>query len=158
MSKVLTKATLQTIIQSLHRSGKRIVTTNGSFDILHAGHVYLLEKSRKFGDVLIVGLNSDSSIRRYKGKTRPIIPQRYRALLLSALTVVDYVYVFNELNPIKFLEIVKPAVHVNSAEYGRNCIEAPTVRKYGGKLVLVKKVKNMLSTTEIIARIKRAER
>lgn len=158
MHKILNKSKLQTVVRSLHRSGQRIVTTNGSFDILHAGHVHLLEKARKLGNVLIVGLNSDSSVRRYKGKTRPIIPQRYRALLLSALTVVDYVYVFNELNPINFLEIVKPAIHVNSAEYGRNCIEAPTVKKNGGKLVLVKKVKRMLSTTEIIARVKRAER
>jgi D-glycero-beta-D-manno-heptose 1-phosphate adenylyltransferase len=152
-SKIINKKALQKVVNKLKREGKIIVTTNGSFDILHAGHAYLLQRAKQYGDVLIVGLNSDSSIRRYKGRGRPIIPQKYRAQLLSALNTVDYIYIFNELNPIHFLTIVKPNIHVNSAEYGKNCIEAPTVKKFGGKLILISRRGDVLQSTKIIQKI-----
>lgn len=152
MKKLLNKNQFIKIIKYLHNQNKTIITTNGSFDILHAGHIYLLKKAKSLGDVLIVGLNSDLSIKKYKSKDRPIINQRYRAELLSAIEYVDYIYIFNEINPIKFLEIVKPDFHVNSAEYGKNCVEAPTVKKYGGRLILVNK-KWSISTSNIINRI-----
>jgi D-glycero-beta-D-manno-heptose 1-phosphate adenylyltransferase len=153
MSKLLSKKQLIEVVRKLHKQGKRIITTNGSFDILHAGHVYVLKTAKSLGDYLIVGLNSDSSIRKYKGKDRPIIPQKFRAELLCAIQDVDFVYIFNELNPIEFLKIAQPYIHVNSSEYGKHCIEAPTVKKYGGRLKIVGRKKNLLSTTEIIHRI-----
>ncbi len=154
--KLVNKIELEKIAQALQRIKKTIVTTNGSFDIFHAGHLHLLKKAKSLGDVLIVGLNSDLSIKKYKSKDRPIIAQRFRTALLSAIEYVDYVYIFNETNPIKFLEIVRPDIHVNSAEYGKNCIEAPTVKKFGGRLILVQKKKEFLSKTEIIRKILKA--
>lgn len=151
--KLLNKRELIKTVASLRRQGKTIVTTNGSFDILHAGHLYLLEKAKRLGDVLIVGLNSDFSIKKYKSKDRPIIAQKFRAALLCAIEYVDYIYIFNETNPIKFLEIVRPDVHVNSAEYGKDCIEAPIVKKNGGELVMIRRNKDLLSTTVIIKKI-----
>ncbi len=153
MAKILTKQQLKRRVRDLKRLRRRIVTTNGSFDILHDGHVFMLERAKKLGDVLIVGVNSDSSIKKYKGKDRPIIPQASRVKLLASLRCIDYLYVFSETNPTRFLETVRPNIHVNSSEYGKNCVEAPTVRKYGGKLVLIKKQKRLLSTTDIINRI-----
>ncbi len=154
-TKIVSKNVLRALSRQLHRQGKRIVTTNGSFDILHAGHLHLLYRARNLGDILIVGLNSDASIQKYKSKDRPIIKQRFRAQLLAALSVVDYVYIFPEVNPIQFLSIVQPHIHVNSAQYGKRCIEAPTVKRYGGRLVLVAVQKSLLSTSSIIQKILR---
>ena len=153
MRKVLSKKQLRSTVKKFRRQKKIIVTTNGSFDILHAGHIYVLKKAKSLGDVLIVGLNSDISVRKYKSNDRPIINQKARAALLEAIEFVDYIYIFSEINPIEFLEIVRPDIHVNSAEYGRDCIEAPTVKKYGGRLVLIPKKHGLLSTTEIINKI-----
>src|SRR6185295_17873447 len=93
--------------------GKRIVTINGSFDVLHAGHLKILTEAREQGDVLVVGLNSDVSVRGLKGAARPIVPEQQRADLLLGLRCVDYVHIFDEATPIAFLEQVKPDVHVN---------------------------------------------
>jgi D-beta-D-heptose 7-phosphate kinase / D-beta-D-heptose 1-phosphate adenosyltransferase len=134
---------------SLRGIQKRVVTINGSFDLLHAGHLYILTEARKQGDALIVGLNSDASVRRNKGPDRPLVPQVQRAEMLLALRVVDYVHIFDESDPIAFLEVVKPDVHVNGAEYGESCIEAPTVKRHGGRLHLVDRQPG-LSTTGLI--------
>ena len=144
---------LKKISARLRAAGKRIVTCNGSFDLFHYGHLCFLQEARRQGDVLIVGLNSDQSIKQYKHPSRPIIPQDQRAAILAALSLVDYVHIFDEPVPMPFLEAVQPAVHVNGAEYGENCIEAPLVKKYGGQIYVVPKVAG-LSTTELIARIK----
>jgi rfaE bifunctional protein nucleotidyltransferase chain/domain len=138
----------------LARQGKRIVTANGSFDLLHAGHVQFLEEAKAQGDVLIVGLNSDASIRRYKSVHRPIIPQRDRLRMVAALEAVDYVSVFAATTPLRFLTAVRPHVHCNGAEYGRDCVEAPLLRRIGARLHLVPKTRG-LSTTQIIERIRR---
>lgn len=139
--------------EELRKAGKTIVTCNGSFDLFHYGHLCFLEEAKKQADVLIVGLNSDSSIKKYKSPDRPVITQDQRAALLSAMEIVGFVHIFDETDPIAFLEVVKPDVHVNGAEYGENCIEAPTVKKYGGRVHLMPKVAG-LSTTGLIARIK----
>lgn len=139
--------------EELRKAGKTIVTCNGSFDLFHYGHLCFLEEAKKQADVLIVGLNSDSSIKKYKSPDRPVITQDQRAALLSAMEIVGFVHIFGETDPIAFLEVVKPDVHVNGAEYGENCIEAPTVKKYGGRVHLMPKVAG-LSTTGLIARIK----
>jgi D-beta-D-heptose 7-phosphate kinase/D-beta-D-heptose 1-phosphate adenosyltransferase len=138
----------------LRSLGKRIATLNGSFDILHAGHLYILHEARRQADVLIVGLNSDESVRAYKGPDRPFIGETDRARLLMALRDVDYVHVFDESTPIAFLEQVRPDVHVNGAEYGEQCVEAPAVRAGGGRVHLVDRLPD-LSTSGLIDRILR---
>jgi D-beta-D-heptose 7-phosphate kinase/D-beta-D-heptose 1-phosphate adenosyltransferase len=149
------RAELPGLTNRLRAQGLRIVTLNGSFDILHAGHLYFLREARRQGDVLIVGLNSDASVRGNKGPERPFIGEDDRARLLLALRDVDYVHIFDEPTPIEFLEIVRPDVHVNGAEYGADCVEAPTVRAHGGRLHLVDRLP-ALSTTELVLRIRAA--
>src|SRR5204862_2624113 len=126
-SQLVARNDLRGLSVSLKAGGKRIVTLNGSFDLLHVGHLHILREAKRQGDVLIVGLNSDASVRGYKGPARPIIPRAERARMLLALRAVDYVHIFDEAVPMPFLEQVKPNVHVNGSEYGKDCIEAPTV-------------------------------
>jgi len=159
MRKVKTRKQITFIVNKLKKQHKIIVSTNGSFDLLHAGHVRFLEEAKAQGDVLIIGLNSDKSVRAWKKhigykdwKKRPLVPQEYRAEMLAALECVDYVTIFDEADCIRFVESVKPAVHVNGSEYGENCIEAPTVKKFGGKIHIVK-LHGGLSTSELIKRI-----
>ncbi len=151
--KILSEKTLAARVNELHDAGKCIVTCNGSFDLFHFGHLYFLSYARACGDALIVGLNSDASIKRYKSPDRPIVCEAQRASVIAALECVTYVHIFDDDVPMPFLEIVKPDVHVNGAEYGEDCIEAPTIKAHGGKISLVPKVEG-LSTTELIARIK----
>lgn len=141
------------IREELRKKGKKVVTTNGSFDIMHAGHVYFLRLAKKQGDVLIVGLNSDKSIHEYKSKDRPIIPEKHRAEMMAAMEMVDYVFLFDETIPNAYLEKLKPDVHANAASYGKDCVEAELVKRNGGRLFLVPDDKNGLSTTEIIKKI-----
>ena len=125
------------IALELRKKKKRIVTLNGTFDILHAGHDYMVSEAKKQGDILIVGVNSDSSVKSNKGKHRPINNEMSRGKMMASYKEVDYVTLFNEKTPIELLEIIKPDVHVNGSEYGENCIEAPTVKKHGGKIHIV---------------------
>ena len=148
--RILTRRRLISVVRKMRAEQKTIVTTNGSFDLLHAGHILLLEHAKRYGDILIVGVNSDSSIRQYKSPLRPIIPERFRAKLLAAIQFVDYVHIFTETDPIRFLRDVKPDIHVNSAQYGKNCIEAPVVKNLGGKLVLIPVKTDLLSTSTIV--------
>jgi len=119
---------------------------------LPAGHLHILREARRQGDVLIVGLNSDQSIRKNKGPGRPFVSQDDRAAMLLALRDVDFVHVFDEPTPNAFLAEIAPDVHVNGAEYGENCIEAETVRAGGGRIHLVQRIAG-LSTTDLSGRI-----
>jgi len=152
-NKIIDKEKLAEICEGFRKEGKTIVTCNGSFDLFHFGHLIFLEEAKEQGDVLIVGLNSDTSINQYKSPDRPVIPQEMRSQILAALEFVDYVYIFDETTPDAFLEIVKPNIHVNGEEYTEECIEKETVEKNGGKIYLVKR-KAGFSTTELIAKIK----
>jgi D-beta-D-heptose 7-phosphate kinase/D-beta-D-heptose 1-phosphate adenosyltransferase len=152
-SRLIDRKGLRTLSQSLKARGRVIVTVNGSFDLLHSGHLHIIDEAKRQGDTLIVGLNSDASVRRYKGPDRPIRPQQERAAMLLALRAVDYVHVFDEVDPIAFLEEVRPDVHVNGAEYGFECIEAPTVRAHGGRLHLVSRIADF-STSGILATLR----
>lgn len=134
---------------TLRAKGKRIVSVNGSFDILHHGHLHILNEARQRGDVLVVGLNSDASVRSYKGPGRPIVPERCRAEMLLALRMVDYVHIFDEPNPIAFLKELTPDVHVNGSEYGEECIESETVARGGGRIHIVARIPD-LSTSGLI--------
>ena len=155
-NKIVSREELARIVESLKQQGKRIVTTNGSFDILHAGHANALNEAKSFGDVLIVGLNSDSSVKKYKGDKRPIIGEQDRAAMLAALTCVDYVTIFSEPTACELLETIKPHVHVKSGDWDIEKIpETPVVRRHGGEVRTTKLVQG-ISTTEIIKRIKEA--
>jgi D-beta-D-heptose 7-phosphate kinase/D-beta-D-heptose 1-phosphate adenosyltransferase len=140
---------LAALASTLRAKGRRIVTINGSFDILHNGHLHILNEAHQLGDVLIVGLNSDASVRSYKGQGRPIVAERQRAEMLLALRMVDYVHVFDETDPIAFLEQVKPDVHVNGSEYGEDCIESDTVKNGGGQVHIVGRIPG-LSTSRLV--------
>lgn len=141
---------LRQLAATLREKGKRIATINGSFDVLHSGHLHILNQARERGDVLIVGLNSDRSVRAHKGPGRPVVPENQRAEMLLALRIVDYVHIFDEMDPVAFLQEIRPDVHVNGAEYGEGCVEGETVRRGGGKLHLVSRV-GELSTSGLVA-------
>jgi D-beta-D-heptose 7-phosphate kinase/D-beta-D-heptose 1-phosphate adenosyltransferase len=147
---------LAQLATTLRAKGRRIVTINGAFDVLHSGHLYILSEARQRGDVLVVGVNSDASVRRNKGPGRPIVPDRRRAEMLLALRMVDYVHIFDEPNPIAFLRELKPDVHVNGSEYGEDCIERDTVTRAGGSLHIVSRIPG-LSTTSLLESLRTAE-
>jgi len=130
-----------------------VVFTNGCFDIIHAGHVRYLKKAKALGGILVVGLNSDSSIKKIKGETRPIVKQKDRAEVLSALTSVDYVVIFNDPTPIKLIEAIKPDVLVKGADWKRGSIVGEEILKtYKGKIARIKLAKGR-STTDIVGKI-----
>lgn len=139
-------------IAEIRKEGFTLATVNGSFDLLHAGHLFILHEAAKQADKLLVALNSDRSIKIYKNPNRPIISLPYRLEMIAALACVAYVTYFDETDPRALLAKIKPDVHVNGAEYGENCIEAEVVRSSGGRLHLVKRIPS-LSTSEIIERI-----
>lgn len=151
-NKVLAPSEVAERAEALRLSGASIATLNGSFDLLHAGHLWILEEASQQADLLLVALNSDDSIRSYKSPNRPIIPLRERILMIAALGLVDYVTWFEELDPCQLLERIKPDVHVNCCEYGVNCIEAETVSKNGGRLHLVRRIPG-LATSDIIKKV-----
>jgi D-beta-D-heptose 7-phosphate kinase/D-beta-D-heptose 1-phosphate adenosyltransferase len=153
--RLVSRRQLAPLAATLRAKGKRVVTVNGSFDVLHSGHLYILNEARRCGDVLIVGLNSDASVRGYKGPQRPIIGERQRAEMLLAMRIVDYVHIFDESDPIAFLDEVKPDVHVNGAEYGQTCVESDTVRRHGGTLHLVDRIPG-LSTSGVVDALQRS--
>jgi D-glycero-beta-D-manno-heptose 1-phosphate adenylyltransferase len=148
---------LADIVHNLRQRGATIVSTNGSFDLLHLGHVTMLREAKSLGDVLIVGLNSDQSVRRYKGRHRPICPQAHRAAMLAALECTDYITIFDDLTPLKLLHLIQPDIHVNSPEHGKDCIEREVVEHYGGRIHLARLIEG-LSTTQLIGRILQAAR
>jgi D-beta-D-heptose 7-phosphate kinase/D-beta-D-heptose 1-phosphate adenosyltransferase len=152
--RLIERQALAGLAASLRARGKRIVTLNGSFDLLHNGHLFILSEARQQGDVLIVGLNSDASVRAYKGPSRPLVPERRRAEMLLGLRVVDYVHIFDETDPIAFIGEVKPDVHVNGSEYGEDCIERDAVKANGGRLHLVRRIPG-LSTTGLLQAMQR---
>jgi glycerol-3-phosphate cytidylyltransferase len=139
--------------EQLRARGQRVVFTNGVFDVLHAGHVTYLQWARDQGDALIVGLNTDDSVRRIKGASRPIVPFAERARVLDALRSVDAVVGFGERTPEVVLDAIKPDVHVKSAQYREDELpERDVVIKHGGEIRLAPHVAGM-STTDTIARI-----
>ena len=144
---------LKEICTRLKKEGKKIVFTNGCFDILHAGHIDYLTKAKTLGDILVVGVNSDKSVRVIKGGRRPIIPEQERALIISNLKPVDYVTLFDEPTPRELIELLIPDILVKGADWdmekivGRDVVEAN-----GGKVLTINFV-NDQSTTKIIKTI-----
>ncbi|MFO7753548.1 MAG: D-glycero-beta-D-manno-heptose 1-phosphate adenylyltransferase [Desulfobacteraceae bacterium] len=153
--KVAKAAEIERIASEYRRSGEKVVFTNGCFDILHAGHVMYLEKAAAFGNILIVGLNSDASVKLIKGPQRPIISENERALVLSALYFVNHVVLFDEPDPGELIRKIRPAVLVKGADWEEDSIVgAQFVKEHGGRVQRIS-FEYQVSTSEIIERIKR---
>jgi rfaE bifunctional protein nucleotidyltransferase chain/domain len=150
---MLSPESLEETIHALRSDKKTIATLNGSFDLLHAGHLEIIFQASLQADVLIVALNTDESIQKYKSAKRPIIPLEQRMLLIAALEMVDYVTHFDEVDPRALLLKIQPDVHINGSEYGQTCIEAEVVHAQKGRIHIVEKVSG-LSTSYIINKIK----
>jgi rfaE bifunctional protein nucleotidyltransferase chain/domain len=155
MNKLLSPKRLTLILRRLRSKGKRIVFTNGCFDILHVGHVDYLSMARKMGDVLVIGLNSDSSVRKIKGKGRPVNSQLDRARVLSALEPVDYISIFGESTPEKLIKRLRPDILVKGGDWKLdNIVGGKFVRSCGGKVRRIPFVKGY-STTSVLKKIER---
>ncbi len=162
--KIVERDRLREIVAQAKRQGHRVVWTNGCFDLLHVGHILYLEKARSLGDLLVVGLNSDASVRATKGPTRPIVQESQRAKLLASLSCVDYVVIFDEESPKQLIADLRPDVYVKGGDYTLDTInqeERRIVESYGGEIALLPGAEGM-STTNLIEKIlkvhKREER
>ncbi len=150
---LIPRADVARLTARLRQDGKKIVFTNGVFDILHRGHVEYLSKAKSFGHVLIVGLNNDTSVRRFKGERHPIQSQKDRAIILLALEAVDYVVLFGEDTPEKLIRQIRPDVLVKGADYKiSEIVGSGFIRSYGGKVKRVKLTKGR-STSAIIRKL-----
>jgi rfaE bifunctional protein nucleotidyltransferase chain/domain len=140
-------------LSSLRREGKRVVFTNGCFDLLHPGHIHTLTQAKALGDVLVVAINSDASVKRLKGERRPILDQDERVAMLSALSAVDYVTVFAEETPLEAIRLLLPDVLVKGGDWGADSVVGrDVVEANGGKVVLIP-YQSGFSTTGIIERV-----
>lgn len=152
--KIVDSVTLLERIKEFRKEGKKIVFTNGCFDLLHIGHITYLNGACALGDLLVVGVNTDSSVHRLKGENRPIIPQEERSHVIAALECVDYVVLFDEDTPLNLIERIHPDVLVKGSDYTREQVVGhDIVESYGGTIALLPIV-NSTSTTDIINRIK----
>jgi D-beta-D-heptose 7-phosphate kinase/D-beta-D-heptose 1-phosphate adenosyltransferase len=146
-TKIVSLVQLRQQLADWRNAGERIVFTNGCFDLLHAGHVTLLESARRMGDRVVVGLNSDHSVSCLKGPGRPLVTQQERARILAAMSAVDAVVIFEEATPLKLIEAVRPDVLVKGADYAENnVVGASEVRAWGGRVELVPLVQGMSSS------------
>lgn len=153
MKNLLKKEEMEAVIKELKKNGKIVAFTNGCFDILHVGHLRYLCEAKSKGDILIVGLNSDNSVKRLKGEKKPYVPQEERAEMLLGLKPVDYVVFFDEDTPVELIEVLKPNVHIKGGDYTKETlIETEVVEKNGGKVEIVSLVEGK-STTNIIAAV-----
>lgn len=151
---VLSQPKLLDTVRRLRRRGKRIAFTNGCFDLLHVGHLDYLERIKRKADVLVVGVNSDSSVRRLKGKGRPIVPARERARLVAALKAVDFVTIFWGNTPLRVIRNLKPDLLVKGTDWEREkVVGRDVVESSGGKVILAPYLKGH-STTHLIQRIR----
>jgi D-beta-D-heptose 7-phosphate kinase/D-beta-D-heptose 1-phosphate adenosyltransferase len=151
--KIKLRNEIKGIVQALKNEGAKIIFTNGCFDILHLGHVRYLRKAKKLGDVLVVGLNSDHSVRSLKGNDRPYVSELERAEILASLECVDYVVIFSELRPDSLIKNIKPHFHVKGGDYEISTLpEKKLVENLGGKVIVIPPVEGR-STTNIVERI-----
>ncbi|MGD1020247.1 MAG: adenylyltransferase/cytidyltransferase family protein [Verrucomicrobiia bacterium] len=156
--KVLTLAQATRWLASVRRRRRRVVATNGCFDLIHFGHVSYLQRARKLGDLLVVGLNGDRSVRELKGSGRPLVPQRQRAAVLAALACVDAVVIFPQKRAHRFLAIVRPDVYAKGGDYRPETLdprERAVLTNVGSRIRILPFVKGF-STTRLIAKIRKA--
>jgi len=153
MNKIKSWEALAQICGKARQQSKKIVFTNGCFDILHEGHMLLLQKAKQLGDILIVGLNTDSSVKRLKGSSRPINTEQERAQNLATLDFVGYVTLFEQDTPLELITAIKPDVLVKGGDYAnKNCVGSQFVESLGGKTVIIPLVEGV-STTKIIEKL-----
>ncbi len=151
--KIKTRQELKAVITELKDQGRRIVFTNGCFDILHVGHIRYLEKAKEYGDHLVVAINSDSSVKAIKGEGRPVIPQDERAEIVAALVCVDSVIIFDEVDPLALIKLLKPHVLVKGGDWTEETIiGGDVVKASGGRVITIPFVEGV-STSGIIERI-----
>ena len=144
---------LKAIVAKVKKEGKKVVLTNGCFDLLHRGHIHLLREAKRQGDLLVVALNSDSSVKTIKGAGRPILAESERAELIAALEMVDYVTAFDEPDPLNVIKELKPDVLIKGGDWPKNeIVGADIVEKHGGKVAVIPYLKGY-STTQIIERM-----
>lgn len=153
MDKLKTLSGLRKIIAAEKTAGKTVVLANGCFDLFHVGHIRYLRAAKEKGDILVVAINSDASVRRLKGKGRPILPEDERAEILASFSFVDYVTIFHQPNVEKVLLALEPTIHVKGSDYTEDTVpEKDTVKKYGGRVAIAGGPK-IRSTSEIIREI-----
>ncbi len=157
--KIKGRKELRRIIRYLKAKGKRIVFTNGCFDLLHIGHIRYLEKARALGDALVVGVNSDSSVRKLKGPKRPVLPVKERTEILSGLGCVDYITIFDERTPLKLITSLHPNVLVKGGDWTKEqIVGSEVVERSGGKVVIIPFVKGASSSNLIEIILKRFQK
>lgn len=156
VKKICSCAALERRLGALRRQGKRIVFTNGCFDLIHPGHVRYLRAAKRLGDVLVVGVNSDASVRQLKGPSRPLVPQQDRCEVLAALEMVDYVTVFEEDTPRRLIEQLRPDVLVKGGDWAPDQIVGADVIRARGGTVRSLRFARGYSTSELIEKIQRA--
>lgn len=153
MKKLYSLSQLKKIIQEHKKRGQKVVLANGCFDLIHLGHIRYLKESKKKGDILVVALNSDSSVRVLKGKGRPILNQKERAEIISSFSFIDYITFFKENNVEKVLLALKPDIHAKGSDYSEETVpEKETVKGYGGSITITGGPK-IRSTSQLIKEI-----
>jgi D-beta-D-heptose 7-phosphate kinase/D-beta-D-heptose 1-phosphate adenosyltransferase len=154
MDKVLERKILKEKVEALRKDGKKIAFTNGCFDILHVGHVRYLREAKKTADILILALNSDTSVRAIKGEKRPLVPENERAEVLAALEYIDFITIFQELTPLELINYLKPDVLIKGGDWPEDkVVGRGEVKKWGGRVLLIPEIKGK-STTNIVEKIK----
>lgn len=152
-NRVLGREEGRKLVEKLKAEGKTVVFTNGCFDILHVGHLRYLDEAKECGDILIVGVNSDASVRRLKGETRPINNQDDRGEMLTGLKAVDYAVIFTEDTPVEILEELKPSIHVKGGDYKKEDLpETEVVERNGGEVKILSLIQGK-STTNVVKKI-----
>lgn len=153
-NKIKTLPGLKRVLKNTEAKNKSVVFTNGCFDILHVGHINYLNRAKALGDILIIGLNSDKSIKKLKGESRPIVTQRNRALVLSALSAVDFIVIFNNLTPLSLIKAIKPDILVKGGDWKvKDIVGAKFVQSYEGVVKSLPYIRGF-STKSIIKKIK----
>jgi D-beta-D-heptose 7-phosphate kinase/D-beta-D-heptose 1-phosphate adenosyltransferase len=154
MNKILERTDLKDKLEGLRKKGKKIAFTNGCFDILHVGHVRYLREAKKTADVLVLALNSDSSVRLLKGEERPLIPEKERAEILAALEFIDFVTIFEELTPLELINYLKPDILIKGGDWPeKKVVGREEIKKWGGRVAIIPEVEGK-STTNIVEKIK----
>jgi D-beta-D-heptose 7-phosphate kinase/D-beta-D-heptose 1-phosphate adenosyltransferase len=157
--KIKTKEDLHRIVEDLKKKGKRIVFTNGCFDLLHLGHIRYLEKAKSLGDILVVGVNSDRSVQSLKGPERPILPEEERAEILSGLECVDYITLFDELTPLELISSLEPHILVKGGDWAKETtVGREVVERSGGEVVILPFVEGSSTSNLIETILKRYEK
>ena len=155
MNKILERNALKDKLEELRKKGKKIAFTNGCFDILHVGHVRYLREAKKTADVLVLALNSDSSVRSIKGEKRPLMNEKERAEILAALECIDFVTIFQELTPLELINYLKPDILIKGGDWPEEkVVGREEIKKWGGRVAIIPEVEGK-STTNIVEKIKK---